>query len=139
MKSVILAAAFLALVPMHGRCADQTHTSEKDVYDPWACLSTPRCEGNPRVVGKCSTVRGRMNYWNGTPSTRIWIIGTHRMLGLPCEDAGLPENIRSHLSDFDDEVTGSFRVCPLQKYRKGEMQMVCVESVSNEKFGRARR
>src|SRR5204863_4706193 len=25
----------------------------------------------------CRTVHGRMDLWNGTPSVRIWVIGTH--------------------------------------------------------------
>jgi len=86
------------------------------------------------VVGKYFTVRGRLNYWNGAPSARIWIIGTHRVLGLPCEDFDLPKNLRGHLHDFDDEISANFAVCPLSKYRKSGMQMVCVQSASDVRF-----
>lgn len=119
----------------------QTNGSRSSDSEPKdaLCSAPMRCKTNHSVVGECFKVRGRMNYWNGTPSTRIWIVGTHRMLGLPCEDFGLPEDVRAHFSDFDDEVTGLFEVCPVSTYRKGAMQMVCVESVSGPKFGRANR
>ncbi len=56
------------------------------------------------------------------------------MLGLPGEDAELPANVRSHLHTFGDEVYGDFKVCPLTKERKGQMQMVCVQSASKLRF-----
>lgn len=94
------------------------------------------CKSNRKVVGKCFTIRGRLNYWNGTPSTRIWIIGTHRVLGLPGEDSDLPSTVKEHLRDFNDEIYANFEVCPFEKYRKGEMQMVCVKSASNVRVKR---
>lgn len=45
----------------------------------------------------CRTVRGRMFLSNGTPSVRIWIVGTHRVLGVIQQDESfgdLPANIR---------------------------------------------
>jgi hypothetical protein len=94
----------------------------------------PHCKSNPKVVAACFNVRGRLNYWEGTPSTRIWIIGTHRVLGLPEEDTDLPNSVKAHLHTFGDEITADYVVCPLDKYRKGEMQMVCVQSASNVQF-----
>ena len=113
MKWIICCALVVATFGSH--CAAQNAT----------------CKSNRRVIGKCFTVRGRLNYWNGTPSTRIWIVGTHRVLGLPGEDLDLPSNVKIHLRDFSDEIYANFEVCPFDKYRKGEMQMVCVKSASN--------
>lgn len=141
MKSVTL--RFVLLSCSLNCISDNAQTSglkPSDAEQQDALCSAPmRCKTNPHVVGQCFKVRGRMDYWNGGPSTRIWIIGTHRMLGLPCEDFGLPKSIRAHFSDFDDEVTEVFEVCPVSKYQKRAMQMVCVESVSDAKFGRANR
>jgi hypothetical protein len=91
----------------------------------------PQCKSNPKLVGACYCVRGRLSYWNGTPSTRIWVIGTHHVLGLPSEDADLPTNVKEHLHTFGDEITADYEVCPLSKDRKGEMQMVCIQSAIN--------
>lgn len=82
-------------------------------------------------VAPCYKVRGRLSYYNGTPSTRIWIVGTHRMLSLPGEDRDLPANVKALLKDFDDNIFGDFVVCPLKKYQKGHMQAVFVKSASH--------
>src|SRR5579859_5194772 len=133
----VLFSCSFSFIGAHSQTSDETPRDSKR-HDA-LCSAPMRCKTNLDVVGECFKIRGRLNYWNGTPSTRIWIVGTHRMLGLPCEDFGLPENVRAHFSDFDDEVTGMFEVCPVSKYRKGTMQMVCVESVLNPKFGRSNR
>lgn len=133
----LLLSCLLGIVAANAQ-ADASRMSDSQPENA-LCSAPMQCKMNHHVVGECFKVRGRMNYWNGTPSTWIWIIGTHRMLGLPCEDFGLPDNVRAHFSDFDDEVSGLFEVCPVSKYQKGTMQMVCVESVSDPKFGRANR
>ena len=140
MKAIALCAALLLpLLLSTARVDERMDHSLNESPDAELCSQTVECRANPRVVGKCFTVRGRMNFWNGTPSTRIWMIGTHRMLGLPCEDSGLPKNVRKHFNDFDDEVTALMKVCPFDKYHKGEMQMVCVQSMSRIKFRHAHR
>ncbi len=108
-----------------------TATSSLAAPDP------PKCKGNVKLVGDCFTVHGRIQAGNGTPSIRIWRVGTKRMLGVPAgeEDgdpdvASLPDviyktNIR------DQNVFGDFLVCPLTKEEPGAMQMVCVESVTH--------
>ena len=83
-------------------------------------------------VESCYEIRGRLSFWNGAPSTRIWIIGTHRMLGVHDEDQNLPSNLSELLKgDFDDEVFGNFVVCPLTRYKAGEMQIVYVKSANH--------
>ena len=140
MRTKIIAVVVLALAPLLPNSAKETRSQDvKTETKTPRCSSPPTCKTNPNLVGKCFSVRGRMNYWNGTPSTRIWVIGTHHILDLPCEDSGLPPDIRTHFQEFEDEVTGVFEVCPFSKYRRGEMQSVCVESVSGARFEHAPR
>lgn len=88
------------------------------------------CKNDPDVVAACFSVRGRLSFYNGGPSTRIWRVGTHRMLGVPSEI--IRENVSDALGPkpFDTEVYGDFKVCPFTKEKSGAMQMVCIESAS---------
>jgi hypothetical protein len=65
---------------------------------------------------------------------RIAPINSHRILGvLPAEHEDVPEDIRKGVT-FDQDAIANMEVCPLSPARQGEMQMVCVRSVSNIKF-----
>lgn len=82
-------------------------------------------------------VHGRMQAGNGTPSVRIWRVGTKRMLGVPevpvdgdPDVASLPHVIYE-TNILDQAVFADFVVCPLTKEKPGEMQMVCVESATH--------
>ena len=95
-----------------------------------------QCKSNPKVVGACYMVHGRATFGAGTPALRIWPIGTHRMLGVTAgpvaDDADNPIAPRNMLVDPNVQgVFGNFEVCPFTPERKGEMQMVCVESAKN--------
>jgi hypothetical protein len=76
--------------------------------------------------------------YNGTPTFRIWIVGTRRLVGVKEVEAGddpnlplMPSSLSRKTGGFDFEVFGDFEVCPLSKLREGEMQSVCVESASH--------
>lgn len=84
-----------------------------------------------KFVGPSHEVRGRLSYYNGTPSTRIWIVGTHRMLGVPSEDQNLPPNVKGLLRSFDDQIFADFTACPLTKERPETMRMVFVKLASH--------
>ncbi len=97
---------------------------------------------SPALAGEsgCRTVHGRMSLANGTPSVRIWVIGSHRMLGVIQQDEAftdLPANIRQLWSAHGDDAMwssdlfGDFRVCPLRADRPGHMQPVRLEAASN--------
>jgi hypothetical protein len=89
------------------------------------------CRRNPQVVDKCRTIHGRVFVANGTPSMRIWIVGTKRILGvLPSEKEIVPDLIKQHVS-FETRVYGDFEVCPFTREKAGEMQDVCIESASS--------
>lgn len=94
------------------------------------------CREHPKLVGKCFTIRGRMNYWNGTPSVRIWPVGTKRMLGVSEGRfkidgyVNLPAAIEAKLS-WESDLFGDFVVCPFTPDEPGVMRLVCVDSATN--------
>ena len=78
------------------------------------------------------TVHGRLTYYNGNPSSRIWIVGTKRLLGVResgDEVAYMPKELRDLMS-WDREIFADFVVEPLTPYKERVMQMVRVVSVS---------
>ena len=93
------------------------------------------CRARADLVGKCFTVHGRLQINNGTPSIRLWRIGTQRMLGIldPEDISGMPgpstipASIEKQL-DFNKHIVGDFLVCPLSQSRPGRMQTICIES-----------
>jgi hypothetical protein len=86
------------------------------------------CKADPDIVEACFTIHGRLHVWNGSPSLRIWHVGTKRMLGV-LDDFPLPESLDSY-DLLNGELWGDFEVCPFAKDRPGAMRMVCVESAS---------
>ena len=99
----------------------------------------------PEIASMCYWTRGRFQFYNGTPSYRLWKIGTTRLLGIysgpsvwtgdPAirdnEDPELPTNVeRIYRSPFG-QVFADFEVCPLEPERPGFMQGACIESAKN--------
>ena len=109
---IAIASAFLLSAPP----AD----AAEDVY---------RCAASPEVVAPCFTIRGRLSFWNGAPSARIWPVGTKRLLGIRHDV--LPPSLRAEIASFDTELFADFRVCPFTKSEPGHMQFVCIESWRN--------
>jgi hypothetical protein len=67
------------------------------------------------------TVHGRLTYYNGNPSCRIWVIGTKRLLGVResgDEVAYMPKELRDLMS-WDREIFADFVVEPLTPYKQG--------------------
>jgi hypothetical protein len=88
----------------------------------------------------CRTVHGRLSLWNGNPTVRLWVVGTHRVLGVAQPNGTLedlpPEILRLWAAGGNDamwasELYGDFRVCPLAPERPGRMQGVRLESGRN--------
>jgi hypothetical protein len=87
------------------------------------------CRPNSALVGPCFEVQGRAFASNGTPSLRIAIKNTKRVLGVvPPEDEIAPRCFRSEVT-FKQDVVGRFIVCPFSQEKAGAMRMVCVEEV----------
>jgi hypothetical protein len=95
-------------------------------------ISSEACKTDPDIVGACFTVHGRLSLWNGSPSLRVWRVGTNRILGVD-DDHPLPQSIAKQM-DWGVEAWGDFEVCPFTKERPGVMQLVCVESVEHVLF-----
>ena len=91
------------------------------------------CRLHPQVNGPCFTVHGRMTYWNGTPSVRIWPVGTTRLLGVSEGRfkipgyTNLPPDVASRVA-WETDLFGDFVVCPFQDDQPGVMRPVCVDS-----------
>ena len=85
-------------------------------------------------AGGCFVVRGRLAVWNGTPSIRIWPVGTRRELGVVAPDgdaAGdtlIPGAVATLIQAAPDHtvVFGDYRVCALSPQRPGRMQIVYI-------------
>jgi hypothetical protein len=97
-------------------------------------LAQPPCERSPRLVGRCFWVHGRLAAFNGTPTFRIWKIGTRRVLGIDDveEPHELPQSVKQRLpaDAFAVTITGDYRVCPFTRSRPGRMQFVCLAGAS---------
>ena len=99
-------------------------------------VEEPSCAHQPGLVGPCFTVHGRLSLYNGTPSARIWKVGTNRILGVTesrCvapDCPQMPDKLRKMLS-WDRGIFGDFLVCPFTKEMPGHMQSVCVESAKH--------
>ena len=85
------------------------------------------CKKDPDIVSSCFIVHGRMFLANGSPTYRIWRIGTDRVLGV--HDDIVPEAIAINLT-WESAAFGDFYVCPFTRQKDGAMQFVCVESAS---------
>jgi hypothetical protein len=94
------------------------------------------CKLHPAVIAPCFMIHGRLSYWNGTPSARIWKIGTKRILGvsdglaLP-EYEQMPENVEILLGGLGTNVYGDFEFCPFTNSEPGVMQLGCIQSGKN--------
>lgn len=98
----------------------------------------------PENAASCYWTHGRLNFYNGAPSYRVWKIGTKRILGVYSgpgryppptdQDSQLPEfpaEIDKVFRPPDNTVYADFEICPLEPERKGEMQAVCIEGAKN--------
>jgi len=91
----------------------------------------------------CYWLHGRMTVGNGTPSTRIWPVGTHRILGVvnpgrPDVEVGeMPNSVIRLLTPENDlTVWGDFYVCPVAPERAGWMRFVVVKEAKGLAPGR---
>jgi len=91
----------------------------------------------------CYWTRGRVRVGNGTPSYRLWKVGTNRLLGiysgpsvdrysLDNEDPEFPANVqRVWQTRIGHSLFADFEVCTLEPERPGFMQAACIESAEN--------
>jgi hypothetical protein len=112
-------------------------------------LAIGRCSSQQTVVAEgpnedCRWIHGHLQTYNGTPTLRVWEVGTHHLFGLGtnyeslnrckhCDpDApDLPPNVERVFEGFKTVVWGEFEVCPLAPYKSGHMQPAHLISASN--------
>jgi len=98
------------------------------------------------LVPTCVRIHGRLEYGNGTPSTRLWQIGTHHVYGIysnrygfihddPTLDNETPELHFRLPKDLPDKggwtVYGDFEICPLERHTEGHMQAACIADATH--------
>ena len=100
----------------------------------------------PELAPSCIDFHGRLNAGEGTPSTRLWQIGTHHVYGIYSNQFGfknrytlldneapeLPANLIKLLPEKGGwTVYGDFEACPLEPLIEGHMQGACIASASH--------
>ena len=112
----------------------------------------------PENATLCYWTHGRLSVYNGSPSFRIWQIGTRHILGVfngpshypartndDIENPELPSELyRAYEADnrrlkretgimwaIPPPAFADFEACPLRPEIKGWMQAVCIESAKN--------
>jgi hypothetical protein len=98
------------------------------------------CKDHPMLSGPCYKVKGKMFFANGSPSVRIWPIGTKRILGISEQKyyqddyANIPDDLVNKLS-WEKPIYADFTVCPFTKDKPSIMRLVCVESAKTWQYG----
>lgn len=97
----------------------------------------------PSNAATCYWTHGRLSLYNGTPTYRLWKIGTHRMLAIHSgpgfklgddqenENPETPSNVDHAFKTPYSQIYADFEVCPLEPEVAGHMQRVCIESAKN--------
>ena len=100
----------------------------------------------PDLAPTCIQVHARLSAGNGTPSTRLWPIGTHHIYGIYSNQYGFahdgstldnesPQLPASVYKQIDKNggwtVYGDFEVCPLEPLKRDHMQAACIASASH--------
>lgn len=96
-----------------------------------AGTASPQTGAKPEFP--CFKGHGRLvSYSSGSPSLRIWLIGTKRVVGL--EDSTIPSVIEPYLSATSPEysfIYGDFELCPVEPDKPGHMRRVRMVRAEN--------
>jgi hypothetical protein len=94
----------------------------------------------PENAASCYWAHGRLSVGNGTPSVRLWKIGTKRILAIHSgpgfkigdnqenENPELPANVDQAFKTINTLIFADFEICPLEPEQAGVMQTACIES-----------
>lgn len=94
---------------------------------------TPACKEDPRIVGQCFVVHGRLAV-RANMRPYLWPVGTRRLLGIASPDGAIimPAALQSlFAAHLERQAFGDFEVCPFTLQRPGIMQMVCIAAVTH--------
>jgi hypothetical protein len=89
-----------------------------------------------RAVDRPLLLHGRLSFYNGSPSFRIWVVGTHKIMGVQDADkpgVTMPRELLDILSQnlSDIQIFADFEVIPLTEPKKGVMQIVRINAAKN--------
>jgi hypothetical protein len=117
-------------------------TPSKDNYRTFPCKTS-------ELASSCIQLHGRLRIVNGTPSVRLWQIGTHHVFGIYSNQFGfknrytlldneapeLPANLiklmPNNWTTAYGTVYGDFEACPLEPRIEGNMQAACIASATH--------
>ncbi len=114
-------------------------TASKKDYRTFPCKT-------PELAPSCIQLHGRLSLGNGTPSVRLWQIGTHHVYGIYSNQFGfknrytlldseapeLPANLIKLVPENSGwTVYGDFEACPLEPRIEGHMQAACIASATH--------
>jgi hypothetical protein len=98
----------------------------------------------PENGSMCYWTHGRLNFYNGNPSYRIWKVGTKRILSVysgpshfpprtatDSENPEFPTSVDAVFRPPTNWIFADFEVCPLEPEHPGWTQAVCIESAKN--------
>ena len=74
--------------------------------------------------------------YNGTPTVRIWPVGTKRILGISDYKfyvegyENIPKELLEQLT-WENAMYADFIVCPFADDKPGVMRLICVEKAEN--------
>jgi hypothetical protein len=100
----------------------------------------------PEIAQSCVRIHGRLWAGNGTPSIRLWQIGTHHIYGIYSNGYGFTHDSQTLDNEAPElhfafpkstpdstiwTVYGDFDVCPLEPLIQGHMQAACIASASH--------
>ena len=92
------------------------------------------------ILQSCVHVHGRLTAGNGTPSTRLWQIGSHHIYGIYSNRYGFTHDsetldneapelhfaLPKSIDGLQWTIYGDFEVCPLEPLTEGHMQAACI-------------
>lgn len=92
-------------------------------------------EERTRLVGEAFEIHGRLGVYNGTPSCRIWVVGTRKVLGIRETETECPippKLLQILREDINDRwIYGDFTIVPLTEPQEGVMQVVTLMTAKN--------
>ena len=131
-----MAEAVLVISTFAAGCLTMSGAGQRGSQRKIACKT-------PENAATCYWTRGRLAIYNGTPTIRLWKIGTKRILAIhsgPAYKRGdakensnpeVPADVDRAFKTDLTRVYGDFEICPLEPEHAGIMQAACIESAKN--------
>lgn len=100
----------------------------------------------PENARSCTQVHGKLWAGDGTPSTRLWAIGSHQIFGIYSNRYGFVHDGETGDNEAPElhfmrpksmpgqggwTLYGDFEVCPLEPKIQGRMQAACIAGATH--------